>query len=183
MDTKRLNCSCAHLGFTLIESLVVIAITATLLSVALPSFNTMVRKFRTNAVVSSLAANLQQARSEAIKANRRVLVCATNAAADSCNQSTDWAQNGWLVCYDINGNGRCDTSTASLPNPILVTQGIDADLVSVTGPATSIRFNPDGTQGAAGVSTVDIAIRGTWSGAPELPVSVTASGQVKVTKP
>ena len=178
-----MNCSCAHSGFTLIESLVVVAIVATLLSVALPSFNTMVRKFRLNAVVSTLSASLQQPRSEAIKTNGRVLVCPRDASSDACTQSTDWARNGWIVCYDLNGNDRCDASTALLPNPVLVAQGIDSELVSVTGPATFIRFNPDGTQGAAGASTVDISVRGTWSGAPELPASVTASGQIKVTKP
>jgi prepilin-type N-terminal cleavage/methylation domain-containing protein len=182
MENQRPIFRRAPLGFTLIESLVVVAILALLMSVALPSFNTVVRKFRLNAAASALSASLQQARSEAIKANSRVLVCPKRLWVNSCTSTSDWAVNGWIVCYDLDGDDQCDASSAQYANPIIVSQGFDAELLSITGPQY-IRFNPDGTQGPMSAATAVLTLRGAWSDAVDLPATVSASGLVKVQRP
>ena len=56
-------------GFTLIETIITVAIAAILLTMALTSFNTMMASARTRSVAESILAGLQMARSEAIARN------------------------------------------------------------------------------------------------------------------
>jgi len=61
-------------GFTLVESLVVIAILAILASLAAPSFSNLIASQRVNALASDLRITLAKARSEALKRNVNVTV-------------------------------------------------------------------------------------------------------------
>jgi type IV fimbrial biogenesis protein FimT len=84
-------------GFTLIELSVVLALSATLLVLAVPSFQAMVAKRKVQHAAQALAEDLRFARAEAIKRSRRVEVCKTNDGM-ACNPALagGWA-NGWLV--------------------------------------------------------------------------------------
>ena len=75
-------------GFTLIELLVALAVSAILLAVAVPSFAEFIRGVRASSDVSSLAAALSLARSEAVKRNR-----------SACIYSDSWG-GGWEVRLD-----------------------------------------------------------------------------------
>ncbi|MBK6008460.1 GspH/FimT family pseudopilin [Ramlibacter ginsenosidimutans] len=164
-------------GFTLIEAMVTLAVAGVLASVAIPSFVSLGQRFRLNSVSSSLGASLQWARSEAIKANVDVIVCASNAAGTNCTTSTNWGVNGWLICYDANADGSCDASTAQLINPVQFYGSVDRS-TQVTGPAAGVRFTPSGEQ-SVGAATATIQAMGTWSGAPTLTTTVAPSGVVK----
>ncbi len=169
-------------GYNLIELMVIVAILSILLAVAVPSYVSITRSIKLNSVSSAVAASLQQAKSEAIKLNRRVMTCASNAAGTDCQNTTDWGLRGWLVCYDANADGACDAATATLPNPIRVENKVDAAVITVTGPAAPIRFNTNGSQGGVGAAAVSIAVTGTWQSAPTKSTAVAATGNIKTTK-
>lgn len=169
-------------GFSLIELMVAITIMIILAAVAAPSFTGMIRKIRVNSISTALDSTFQQARSEAIKTNALVLVCAKDTAGTGCSGSSNWGSNGWIICYDRAANGVCDASTATYPNPIQVQDAVDSAVASVSGPAAAVRFNATGSQGAAGAATVTITVTGAWSGATALPVSIAATGFIKSSK-
>lgn len=162
-------------GFSLVELLVVLFVAIALAVIASPSLTLTVRKVRINSISSNLLANLRQARGEAIKLNRRVLVCAANDDGTNCAAATNWGSKGWIVCYDQDADGSCDASTATLPNPIAVGGAVDPTIATVTGPSTGISFTPTGAAGAQSAITVT----GNWSGATTLTTTVSASGSIQ----
>lgn len=159
-------------GVTMIEVMIVVAIAAILASIATPSFSDFINNTRLTSTMSQLSSDLNRARSEAIKRNSWVLVCARNTNT-ACG--TNWG-NGWLVCQDSynDGTDNCDAGTAANPNPITVHQAINANF-TLTGSADSIRFNPNGT-GTAG--TLNLV-----SGAKSRTANIVATGNISVSNP
>lgn len=97
-------------GFSLIELMATIAIMAILMSVATPSFQNTIERNEITSEVQELGTTLKLARSEAVKHNSFVSVCA------SSNQSTctgTW-KDGWIIFVDANANGIVDTNEALL---------------------------------------------------------------------
>ena len=91
-------------GVTLIELMIVIAIAGTLAAMAMPTLGSLVRDQRIKAVVSDINASIIYARSEAIKQNVNVVICAKNADGSGCGNTTNWGV-GWIVFLDADGNG------------------------------------------------------------------------------
>ena len=93
-------------GFTLVELMVVIAVLAIALGVGIPAFNGIIQRNRLAASANEVVAAMQTARMEAIRRNRRAVLCpSTNGA--SCG-GDNW---GRLVVFidedlsgDVNGN-------------------------------------------------------------------------------
>jgi type IV fimbrial biogenesis protein FimT len=166
-------------GFSLVELLVAVAIVAVLAGVGIPSLSSFLRKVKLNSISGALVSSLQQARSDAIRLNRAVLVCPSNSDGTDCATSTNWAANGWRVCYAQLASDACQASTTALPNPLRVEGKVDTTFAGVAGPSAPIRFSPAGSQGATGASTVTITVTGTWTGATALTVTVTPSGSIK----
>lgn len=158
-------------GVTMVELMIVVAIAAILATIAAPSFSDFINNTRLTSTMTQLTSDLNRARSEAIKRNSWVLVCARSSNT-ACG--TNWA-NGWLVCHDSEPNGVCDDGTAASPNPIVVHQALNANL-TLTGSAASVRFNPSGTQGAGGAATM--TLNGTWAGAQAKVASIAATGNI-----
>lgn len=89
-------------GFTLIELMVTVAVSAIVLSVAVPGFQDLIRNNRLATQANQLVTALNLARSEAIKRGVRVTVCKTNdpdATTPSCSTSANW-QQGFIVFVD-----------------------------------------------------------------------------------
>ncbi len=97
----------AHAGFTVIELMIVLVIAAFLTAVALPSFFQALERNRIVAQNNDLLASFTYARSEAIRRNGTVGVCALNATFDGC--ATDEWNRGWLVWADTNRSGSFNT--------------------------------------------------------------------------
>jgi len=82
-------------GFTLIEAMLVLALLATLTSIATPAFARMINAQQLRAASIELATALSMARHAAIARRQPVLVD---------NGDGDWT-SGWRVFVDHNGNG------------------------------------------------------------------------------
>jgi type IV fimbrial biogenesis protein FimT len=111
----------AQRGFTLVEMLVVLAIAVIIASIAIPSYRTMMNTTRVSDAATSLHGALMLARTEALKRNRRVVVCKISnvvpapPARPACDASVStranmgWA-NGWMTFVDPNGNNTLDAN-------------------------------------------------------------------------
>jgi type IV fimbrial biogenesis protein FimT len=89
-------------GFTLIEMLGVLAVTALLASMAAPSMTDAIDSVKLSAASNDLLSGLHLARSEAIKRNSPVVLC-KSADGVSCASTGGWEQ-GWIVFHDANNN-------------------------------------------------------------------------------
>ena len=159
-------------GLTLVEVMITLTIAAILSSLGVPGFVDLIRTKNLAAAASDLKSDLNFARSEAVKRNRRVLVCPAGASANTCGGGTDWAI-GWLVCVDADANGACDTPTASVPNPLRVKAAAQA--ITVTGPNGAMRFSGGGEAPVA----YSFGVSGTWSGSAVKTVVVETSGMIR----
>ena len=99
--------ACAS-GFTLLEMLIVLAISALLLSVAVPSLSSIIDSIKLSSATNVFLSGLHLARSEAIKRNSRVVLCKTSDGV-SCAVAGGWEQ-GWIVFHDANNNGTRESS-------------------------------------------------------------------------
>ncbi len=126
------------LGITLIELLVVISIVAIMAAIAMPSLSKYVNQTRLNAIANMLVNDMRAAQSEAIKINRRVLVCAADINQSDCADSADWSANGWLVC--VESAGACDVA---VPKILIRPPVLNNFAVSANSP-TPVTYRPIG---------------------------------------
>lgn len=106
-------------GFTLTELLITIAVATVLLTLAIPSFTTLLKNNRLSTQVNALSRVMQYARSNALNQNINVLVCPFGAIG-SIVCGTNWS-TGWIVATQpVTGSGTLLQSYQVGPNdPIL----------------------------------------------------------------
>jgi len=92
-------------GFTLLEALVVLAVLGVLLGLAVPSLTKLYAKHQLQEQAQALLRSLHLARSEALRRQQPVTVCAR--AGEQCDTQPNW-QQGWWVFVDANHNARRD---------------------------------------------------------------------------
>ncbi len=104
----------APAGFTLVEMIITIVIGAILAAIAVPSMGVFVKNNARTTRINSLITALNLARSEAVKNNGTVTLCASGAGGSfsSCQRGTvgglfDFS-NGWIVFDDDDGDGTVD---------------------------------------------------------------------------
>jgi type IV fimbrial biogenesis protein FimT len=98
---KRLN-----RGFTLIELMITITLICILLGFGIPAFRDFTRNNSVTAVQNDLVTAMNLARSEALKRNRNVTVCATTDR-ESCGDADNWNE-GWIAFVDPTNPGVVD---------------------------------------------------------------------------
>lgn len=89
-------------GFTLIELMVTIAVASILLTLAVPSFQSMVENNSLTTQINLLVGALNGARSEAVKRGQRVSICKSNDATN-CASSGGYEQ-GWIMFVEEGTN-------------------------------------------------------------------------------
>lgn len=102
----------ARNGFTLVEMLSVLAVTAVLAAVAVPSFGALAASTRTSTATNDLLADLFLTRSEAMKRRLRVVMCKSRDGL-ACAATGGWEQ-GWIVFADADGDGLRDAGETLL---------------------------------------------------------------------
>ena len=98
--------ACRHLGFTLIELMIVVAVATVLLGFGIPSMTALMNSNKLTAASNALLSSMRLARSEAFKRNGRVVLCKSRDGA-ACIMAGGWEQ-GWIVFHDADGNGERD---------------------------------------------------------------------------
>jgi type IV fimbrial biogenesis protein FimT len=163
-------------GFTLVEMLAVLAVSAVLVSVAVPSFGALASSTRVSSTSNEVLAGLLLARSEAMKRRLRVVMC-KSADGATCAAGGQW-QQGWIVFTDTDADGQRDAGEALLHIQAALPPRMR---VSGTAPvARYVSYTPSGatkTVGGgfqAGTLTVCSASAGPASGRQ---IVVSASGR------
>ncbi len=91
-------------GFTMIELLATLSVTAILVAIAVPSFSSFTLQQRIKAASGDLYLELSKARSEAVRRNANITLQPTNTASG-------W-QGGWGIQDPVNAGSYIDTHGA-----------------------------------------------------------------------
>lgn len=157
-------------GFSLIELMIVVALLAIVAAFAMPAFQSLIASSRLTADTNELIAGLNLARSEAIRMQRRVILCRTTSsngaavlsATTGCvttADSTPW--QAWAVFIDGDADGVFDANETIVRTQVV---GTSLNLVSNTALGAAgnrIVFRPDGlarAHGATGLQSADINV-------------------------
>lgn len=124
-------------GFTLIELMVVLALAAIIATFAVPSFQSAMARQKLNLAASDLLVSVMQARSEAIKNNRRAIVQPID--------STNWSR-GWLIHVAMDNNNSYDEGTDTLiaTVPPAADSVVQYEAVRKPSVGNVIGFDPNG---------------------------------------
>lgn len=147
-------------GVTLVELMVALAVLAILLGIAVPSFTDASLSSRLRSLANGLVASAALGRSEAIKRNAVVTLC---ASSDGATCTGGWHQ-GWIV---TTANGTVLQAQPAAPVGYRVTAG-----------ETSIAFQPTGL-GATSTS-LTICRSSPSAGSQERLVEINLTGRTSV---
>ena len=173
---KELPFVCRNLcrGFTMVELMVVIAIAAILATLAFPSFRTLMQNQRLGTQANEFIADLNFAKSEAVKRVGLVGVCVSSDGATCTGGS--W-EAGRVIFADVNNDGAWDGGDLVLR----IRDGLAGNNTlrpSVAFPNDTILFSPRGALAAGGGATLAVCdSRGKDYGKA---VVINAAGQARV---
>ena len=136
MDSFKVRSMNKQHGFTLIELMVTMALAAILLTIGVPSFQSMMRNNRAATQANEFMSALNLARSEAVKRGQRASLCPSTDQAN-CTGGTDW-RAGWIVFVDTS----TDPNVATVGEVLRVGEAFSGT-PTFTGPV-NIRFRPTG---------------------------------------
>jgi len=134
-------------GFTLIETLMTLAILAILSACAAPAFGNLISSTGSRASRSNLIAALNTARIFAASKTAHVVVC-PSADGRYCGHTTEW-QHGWLIFIDADHDDVRDDSEALLAVGERQPEG--TAIVSTAG-RTHVDYRPDGSATGSNVT-------------------------------
>lgn len=93
-------------GFTIVELIITLTIAGILAALAIPAMQTFILDQRLTTQANDFIADLNLARSEAIRQASNVVICKQggSASAPACSTTAAWGA-GWVVFVDANSNG------------------------------------------------------------------------------
>ncbi|NOX76092.1 MAG: prepilin-type N-terminal cleavage/methylation domain-containing protein [Gammaproteobacteria bacterium] len=170
-------------GFTLIELIVTLAIGGIVMSIGVPSFIGMTRDNRLISQTNELVANINLARSEAVKRGVRVVLCRSadpSASPPSCGGNANTWTTGWIVFADANNTGAYVAADDTL---IRVGQPADSALTVITNAVSNnnLEYNADGTTNEGG-GTALFVLCDTRGASQGRQIQVNAMGRPRLVK-
>jgi len=162
-------------GMTLVELMFTIFIMAVLAMLSVPSWRDASLGSRLTATANSLHGSIQIARSEAIKANRPITLCAS-ADGETCAAAGDWDQ-GWIVLREL-----LDEDGDVVDTDVLHSEPAQTNSFKVVEASDLLEldFQPIGVGASAASFTV---CREEPVGSQERQISVTATGSAYISTP
>lgn len=156
-------------GFTLVEVLVAVAILGIMLAIAVPSFNAAMLNSKLNSHSNNFLTSSNQARSEAIKRNTTIQLCASTCPVSTttctCATTGGWEQ-GWIIL--------AGTTTLYRSNPLETGMKM-TDASSVR----TLTFQPTGVGSTQ--ATLTLCQNSPSVGSREKVISVSATGRARIT--
>ncbi|SEP85164.1 type IV fimbrial biogenesis protein FimT [Ectothiorhodospira magna] len=163
-------------GFSLIELMITVALLAILLTIGIPSFQTMIVNNRTAAQANTLLNALTFTRNEAVRRGEAVSLCPTaNPEATIPTCTTNWKDNAWVAFVD---SGSGTVKGGSNDNVLRIWNAPPGTVDTLTGP-NRITFSGRGDATTAGSFT--LKIKGCKQGQSRT-LEVVASGNVRLEK-
>lgn len=178
-----------QLAFTLMELMVALSVAGVLLTLAVPNIQSFIKNNRMTGIANDMLTALTIARSESIKRQQPVALCAsTNPKAANPTCTTGTFSSGWIVWVDANDNGLHDNGEIVITahdalDPTISAGGNNQYVVSyaVTGFAQA---SPGGRASTTNIAVCDdrhnTATGGTQSAARGITIGVT--GRARVTR-
>lgn len=163
-------------GFTLVELVVTLSVFAIIVTIAIPSFNTLLQNARLSANTDSIVNALNYARNTALAQSVNVRVCPLGTA-NSTTCGTSW-NNGWIVI----------TQPTSGAATLLKSQAFTTSRIAAT--VTSIVFDNHGlattqnnftvcdTRGASYARSIQVLATGFVQAGPTAGVAVWNNGSL-----
>ena len=171
-----------HVGFTLIELVITIALLGILLAWAIPNVRTFIKNARISSTASELMGDIGVARQEAQRRGVVVEICASTNGTTCLTGSVDWL-NGWIIRTVTTGQIIRYNQTPGGPSSGRVAY----NLLTANGPA-AIAFIPSGSMSTTVGSAPPVIInvrddRASASGdTTQRDISVTLVGRPQVLK-
>ena len=138
-------------GFTLIEMMVVVAVTAALLMLAAPAFTDLIKDNKLLSEVYALRATLNNARSEALAQRTPVIIC-SSTDGEICaigEFAVDW-QEGYIAFVDADGDGVVDDPNDPDGDQVFIAKVMDSPSLDIKyidsggTPINRLRFSSRG---------------------------------------
>jgi type IV fimbrial biogenesis protein FimT len=128
-------------GFTLMEMMMVLALTAVILAIGAPSFSEFRQNSQMTGVANDFLTTIVNARSEALKRQSFVAVCPSSTPLSDAATCDAADPTGWIAFTDTNGNCVRDVG-----DEIFATGARPSDLVTADGNGNCISFGNNGFQ-------------------------------------
>lgn len=163
-------------GFTVLELLIALTVTAVIMAVAVPSMAGMIRNSRFRAAHNEFLSSLYLLRSEAAKRNRTVKMCRTaNADPPQCEPGSGggWDQ-GWAIWADLDNDDRIGATEVLISVHQRLGRGVR---LSGNGTlANRIAYRSTGAPAGFNNGTFTLCIDG---GAVKKQIIISAAGRVR----
>lgn len=164
-------------GFTLIELIIVVSMMAIVMAIAIPSFQSTIQNNYSVSTSNQLVNSFNFARSEAIKRNLPVSVCATaDGTFTSCGSA--WT-TGWIIFVDTAGNGVYNSGTDTILRTELLT-GSNATITS--SPSINVATYNGSGFAASSTTNVTFTVKATGcTGTSGRTIAISMTGRLLVT--